>query len=115
MRSWPGLIVLALSATGCTHPSRPLSVGDPDPSVKIPAIKQAVRHGDIEVSRQLVKDLDSDDPAVRFYAIEALQRLVGDDFGYRYYQDERDRRPAVDVWRKWLAGEELAAKPKKQP
>jgi hypothetical protein len=51
---------------------------------------------------QMVSDLDSDDPAVRFYAIEGLERLTGQTMGYVYYEDREARRPAVMKWRKWL-------------
>ena len=51
---------------------------------------------------QLIRDLDSDDPAVRFYAIEGLQRLTGQTFDYHYYDDEIDRHPAMLKWRQWL-------------
>lgn len=52
----------------------------------------------------MVKDLDSDDPAVRFYAIGGLKRLTGQTFGYHYYEDEQQRRPALEKWKAWLQG-----------
>jgi hypothetical protein len=69
---------------------------------KIPAIREAVDAGDKSIIPQLVHDLDSSDPAIRFYAIEGLQRLTGETFGYLYYEDAAQRRPAVMNWRKWL-------------
>ena len=84
-------------------------VRNPDPSGKIPAIKAAVEEHDPAAVRQLVKDLDSDDGAVRFFAIEALERLTGETFAYHYYDDEDERRPAVLRWRQWLAEWEAAA------
>jgi len=95
------LLGVALAA-GCTAPRGPLVVTDPDPSVKIPAIKNAVRKRDRNALRQLVADLDSDDPAVRFYAISGLERFTGQRFGYDYYADEQRREPAVRRWREWL-------------
>ena len=89
----------------CTAPRPDYVVTDPDPGVKIPAIKQSVaRHADDAATvRQLVKDLDSDDPAVRFYAIEALCRLTGERKGYNYFESDPEvRRPAVDRWRAWV-------------
>ena len=83
------LLGVALAA-GCTAP------------VKIPAIKNAVRKRDRNALRQLVADLDSDDPAVRFYAISGLERITGQRFGYDYYADEQRREPAVRRWREWL-------------
>lgn len=100
-----------LLAGGCTAPRPKLVVTDPDPSVKIPAIKQAVRHHDLDAVTQLVKDLENDDPAVRFYAIEALHRLTSQRFGYDYYASEPERAPAVQRWQEWLAEQRAAAAP----
>lgn len=92
------------------HPRRPVVVTDPDPTVKIPAYKQAVRKKDRAAVQQLVTDLDSDDPAVRFYAIQSLRRLTGETFGYRYYDGDETRRPAVQEWRQWAAAGEKATR-----
>jgi hypothetical protein len=91
---------------GCVHPSEPLSVKSHNPLVKIPAIKQAVREDDRAVLPQLVHDLDSDDAAVRFFAIAGLRHITGKDFGYRFYDDKIERRPAIEQWRQWLATQE---------
>ena len=100
---------LACGPAGCTAPRRPLVVTDPDPSVKIPAYKKAVRQNDRDAVRQLVADLESDDPAVRLYAASALRRLTSENFGYRYYDGEEQRRAAVARWRQWLEARERAA------
>lgn len=99
------LVVIGLLAPGmgCMAPRPVRSVSNPNPSGKIPAIKEAARQRDIDAAPQLVKDLDSDDPAVRFYAITGLRKITGQAFGYRYYDDERDRRPALKRWQQWLA------------
>lgn len=89
----PALLVCFVLCS-CTEPSRPLVVSDPDPSVKIPAIKKAVADEDWGAVGQMIKDLDSDDPAVRFYAIEGLRRLTGEDFGYEFYQERAERQTA---------------------
>jgi hypothetical protein len=94
-----GLLVLS----GCFRPGKPSpDVSHQDPSVKIPSIKRAVRLEDMKVVEQLVADLSSDDPAVRFYAIGGLDRLTGERFGYIYYDDEVARQPSVDRWKEWL-------------
>lgn len=98
------MVLLALPAA-CTAP-RGRSIVDEDPRSKIPAIKRAVREQDRSVVRQLVADLESDDPAVRFYAIKGLHELTGQDFGYRYYADEAERDPALQRWRQWLEEQE---------
>jgi len=99
MRAW---IIAALFVAGCGYHG-PRTVADPDPAVKIPAIKQAVRGGNRAVIPQLVKDLGSDDPAVRFYASDALHAFTGNTFGYRYFDDEAQRKPAIEQWQKWLS------------
>jgi hypothetical protein len=98
-----GVCVAAASGVSCTAPRPPLSVKSEDTDVKVLAIKRAVRAKDRSVVPQLVADLSSDDPAVRFYAIEALEELTGQTFEYRYYEDEDGRKPAVEKWKKWLA------------
>lgn len=98
-----GLIV------GCSAPRPVLDVTNPDLSGKIPAIRAAVDNRDMSAVRQLVKDLDSDDAAVRFYAIQGLQRLTNETFGYQYFADETARKPALEKWNAWLAGWEAAA------
>jgi len=98
-----------LSIPACTAPRPPLVVTDPDPSVKIPAYKKAVRNKDKAAVRQLVKDLESDDPAVRLYAIHALQELTGETFGYRYFDSDERRKPAVRKWQQWVEAGEQAA------
>ena len=90
--------------SACAAPRTPRVVNNPDPTGKIPAIKDAVEAKDLAAAEQLVKDLDSDDPAVRFYAIQGLQRLTGETFGYRYFDDERERKPALEKWQAWLRG-----------
>jgi len=95
------MVGLMLSA-GCV-PRPASSISDPDPIISIPAIKQASHDGPDAV-RALVERLDSDDPAIRFYAIRSLQKLTGQTLGYRYYDDAEERRPAVEQWQRWLHG-----------
>jgi hypothetical protein len=102
------LILLLASVIGCNAPRGPFVVTNPDPASKIPAIKQVVRAKDLSAARQLVKDLDSDDGAVRFYAINGLERLTGETFGYRYFDDEDERKPALEKWQHWLGAQEQA-------
>ena len=100
------LLTVAVGIPACTAPKEPASVAHDDPSVKIRGMKKAARERDMASIRQLVKDLDSDDPAVRFYAIRSLSDLTKQDFGYRYYFDEDQRREPLSRWREWLAQRE---------
>jgi len=93
---------LAILQTDCQEPRGPLSVKSDDPTLAIPAIKQDVQKHDTNDIPRMVKDLNDDDPAIRFYAIEGLFRLTGDTFGYYYYNDENQRRPALNRWKLWL-------------
>lgn len=106
-RSMPILVVAVLSGVGwtigCHEPTGPKTIDNPDPTVKIPAIKEAVQSDDKAAISELVKNLSSDDPAIRFYAIQGLQRLTGKDFGYKYYDEPELRKPAVKQWQDWLA------------
>jgi hypothetical protein len=105
MRDASGLFVIIAAfclVGGCARPQG-RGLADDDASFKIPAIKSAVQQKDERAIPQLVADLESSDPAVRFYAIEGLERLTGETFGYDYYDDEPDRQQAVDRWKQWLA------------
>ena len=103
------VVVLAAALCACTQPRPSLLISDPELTVKIPAMKKAVREKDKKAAGDLVKELDSDDPAVRFYALESLQRLTGQRFGYEYYYDKDQRKPSLKRWQQWLAQQEAAA------
>lgn len=109
------LVVTGLWAGGCAALYEP-PLSDTDPYVKIPAMKKAVQQKDATLTtrRQLVADLDNDDPAVRLYAIHALEGLTGQRFGYEHYLDRDRRQPALTQWRQWLAEQE-AKDPTHQP
>ena len=109
-----GPFILAICIASCRAPREPLTVYHADPSVKIPAIKVAVARKDVSVAQQLVKDLESDDAAVRFYAINGLRRLTGESFGYLYYEDPEQRKPALMQWQAWLAQVERSAQEEEQ-
>ena len=100
------MAILLAVGSGCAR--GPRFVTDQDPAAKIPAIKASVQTHDMSAVRQMVKDLDSDDSAVRFYAIGGLQRLTGQTFGYQYYFDESQRAEPVKQWNAWLKGWEAA-------
>lgn len=97
------LPVAAAAVAGCRNDVGPPSVASDDPERKIPGIKQDVDRDDRADVPLMVRDLDSDDPAVRFYSIQGLGRLTGYDFGYRYWEADDARRPAVARWKQWLA------------
>lgn len=69
-----------------------------NPAARMYAIEQAARAGDRSAVRDLIEQLDSDDPGVRFLAISALERLSGETYGYRHYDPAVDRRDAIGRW-----------------
>ena len=97
------IVSLGLSLLGCSEPAGPKVIASRDLDVKIPAIKRAVQDNDTTQLAELVKGLKSDDAAVRLYSIEGLQRMTGQDLGYRYYDDDEARKPALERWNKWLS------------
>ena len=88
-------------ATSCFSADPP-SISSESPERLIPAIKHGVAANDHSIIPYLVKDLESEDAAIRFYSIDGLRRLTGQDLGYVYFDDEDKRKPAVDRWKVWL-------------
>ena len=55
----------------------------------------------------LVKRLYDEDPVMRLSAIRALQRITGEDMGYRSYEPQVKRMAAIKRWEAWLIQEGL--------
>jgi hypothetical protein len=107
-----GIASAGAATSGCTEPTGPRTVASEDLSIKIPAMREAGRTQDLPAAPQMVKDLESDDAVVRLFAIKALEDMNGgDSFGYVYYADLEQRRPAVLKWRKWLQQQGAATRP----
>ena len=103
MVGWRGMLLSAcLIAGGCT-PREDRSILAVDPLNSIPAIQQAARSKDRRAIPDLVKQLENDDPAIRFYAISALRDITGQTFGYHYFDDKPHRKASVEQWRQWTA------------
>lgn len=103
---WCWTAVLA----GCGNSfKRDVGLADLDsrnPAVRIMAVKWA---GDNKVSAavpRLVDFLEDEDPSVRFYAIEGLQRITGTDEGYDYKAGVQQRAAAVKRWREFVGQSE---------
>jgi hypothetical protein len=88
-------------------------VANPDPSGKIPAIELAADSHNWRAVPQMITDLDNNDSAIRLFAIEGLRRITGQTFGYRFYDDESQRQPAIARWKQWLA--DLQHRPATKP
>ena len=102
MGVWRGfLVAICLCSCGCI-PREGESIGAVDPLDSIPAIQKAADARDKKAVPALIDQLSNDDPAIRFYAIEALQRITGQTFDYVYYDEVDQRKPALERWRRWL-------------
>jgi hypothetical protein len=74
--------------------------------IRIRAIKWAADKNLRPAVPLLVDSLQSEDEAVRFYAIEALRRIAGTDHGYDYKAQPQQRAAAVKRWQESVDSEE---------
>ena len=96
------MLVACLAATQGCIPRESQSISSVDPMASIPAIQEAARKKDHSAVGALVGQLDNDDPAIRFYAIVALQDITGQTMDYRFYDDPEERKLAIQRWQKWI-------------
>ena len=96
-----GWVVVALMLAGCRPgpPRRPLQ--DTDPIFLIPAIRATADAEAYEAIGRLIELLDSEDSAVRIYAIGALRDLTGQELGFRSWAPQAERQAAIERWRSW--------------
>ena len=80
-----------------------------DPGERIHAIVEAGERGRQEAVPLLVDRLEDEDEAVRFFAIQSLERITGESRGYRYYDPPGLRARAVRRWRSWVQARAGAA------
>ena len=103
MRSrMPAAMITALwliAATGCAGPTIHPTFDSPEPAARNAAIVRAASERDQSAIPDLVRMLESDDPATRLLAISTLERLTGETHGYRASDRHSDRRAAVARWR----------------
>ncbi|HEY7117341.1 MAG TPA: HEAT repeat domain-containing protein [Tepidisphaeraceae bacterium] len=109
------LILLALGPLACRGPAPAPSLSSNDPQARILGIRQAASQNDRAALPQLVQALDDEDPAVRLFAIGALEKFAGDRFGYEYYFDEDQRKPSLERWRAWLERQRREREPVDPP
>ncbi|MEX2215910.1 MAG: HEAT repeat domain-containing protein [Phycisphaeraceae bacterium] len=94
-----GFILILLLLAGCDTPRhRQGNFDSPDPASKLYAIRRAGEAKDRNQIPPLVEQLKSDDPAVRVFAIQALDRITGERLGYNPYADLLERNEKVLVW-----------------
>jgi hypothetical protein len=97
-----GLALAALGPSGCSRPSLQERLASPDPNQRSQAVVDMARSADRANLPALVECLEDDDPAVRFYAILALERMTGTRLGYSYAAPPAQRRVAYHAWRAYL-------------
>jgi hypothetical protein len=95
------VMLVGIMAGGCFSPDPP-SINSDSPACAIPAIKAAAASNDRTAIPRLIEDLDNSDSAIRFAAIQALEKMTGQTLDYQYYDEEAARWPAVQRWRQWL-------------
>jgi hypothetical protein len=96
---------------GCV-PKLPGGFDSFDAGERAEAIVEAAERDDVQDVPKLITLLESDDPGTRLLAIQALERITGQRFGYDYAGPEaRRRREAIDRWVHWEAGRAARAVP----
>ncbi|MDY7107766.1 MAG: hypothetical protein SYC29_03935 [Planctomycetota bacterium] len=99
-----------LAGGSCAPPATEGGFDSGNPAAKIYAIEQAVRAEDHSppTLKAIVEQLDCDDPAVQFAAINALHRLTGRTYGFRLADPPLRRREAVQRWAQAVEGGGIA-------
>ncbi|MFQ6048064.1 MAG: HEAT repeat domain-containing protein [Phycisphaerae bacterium] len=97
--AWLSLVGAGACRFGAAQPGR---ISSPDPLERAKAIVRAGKSRDVSAIPLLVDRLEDENEAVRFYAIQALVRITGRDFGYRYYSPAAERRRAIRRWRDFV-------------
>jgi hypothetical protein len=101
---WPmfGRPILAgmsvLLASACTAPATEADFDSSVPAARLQAIERAGALRDETATPWLVEQLDSDDPAVRMLALEALKRIEGHTLGYDHGDPPLKRLDAANKW-----------------
>ncbi|HMN96659.1 MAG TPA: HEAT repeat domain-containing protein [Phycisphaerales bacterium] len=91
-------LCLLLGALGCAPSPERGGFASADPGARLYAITDAARSHDRSALPWLVDSLWSEDPAVRFMAIETLRELTGTDCGYRLGDPPELRAAAIERW-----------------
>jgi hypothetical protein len=96
---------MLLTLCACGPPAIRGGFDSDNPAAKMYAIEYAARAGDHDAVEHIIRQLDSDDPAVRMLAIGALERLTGETHGYRHFDHPLERRKAIRRWVAWTQGD----------
>ena len=94
------VVVSGLSG-GCSAPEARPDFHSNDTAARFLAIREAAVARDRTKIPDLISRLDSDDPAERLLALNALQRITGQTLGYDYTSSDAERSAAVSRWVAW--------------
>lgn len=93
------LTIAAFAVSSCAPPpARDGGFNSPDPASKLYAIRRAGREQDRSKIPDLIQQLNSDDAAVRMFAIQALEKIDGTRRGYDPYASAGLRAEAIRAW-----------------
>jgi HEAT repeat protein len=98
MRCTRWLIIPLLLPVACAPPASQGDFDSPNPAARLYAIQRAGEQRDASSIPRLVESLNSDDPAVRMFAVQSLERITGERLGYNPYASLADRDAAVERW-----------------
>ena len=102
-RSAVVLCVLAVVLVGCGGP-RLTWRQKLDSSVGVERMQAVMMVGEQNKWRAIphvIERLDDDDESVRLMSASTLQEMTGENFGYKAYAPEHERREAARRWRNW--------------
>lgn len=99
------VVLLPCMLAGCGDAIKP-SFDSPEPAARNAAIVEAASEGDHEAIPDLVRMLESDDPATRLLAITTLERLTGETHGYVARDKPSVRHDAVVRWQRALGADQ---------
>ena len=95
-------VMMAMLAGGCRQSVKP-TFDSPEPAARNAAIVHAASSNDQTAIPDLVRLLESDDPATRLLAITTLERLTGETHGYIARDRSSNRAVAVKAWQDAIA------------
>ena len=106
------LVHTLLCGCGSGNINRAFGLNDlenPDPTVKILAVKWAGDNKVPQAMPYLVDNLHNDDKAVRFYSIKALVQITETDCGYDYKTSPLIRNQGIECWQRYLELNEMGS------
>lgn len=98
-----GPLTAALALPGCADPSAAIGFDEQAPDARLRAIRRAASDNDHSATPDLIRALESDDPAERLLAIRTLEKLTGQTLGYDHAAPIEERRTATRRWADWYA------------